>query len=225
MTTSTKHAPGTSSRRLMALCSLIPAALVLLPLQSQPAEAHIISTRFGDFYSGVLHPLTDLTDCLIWLALGALAGSLGADRSRWLVVLFPLGLFAGLASASIVGTWASNGVTTATVITGLGLLIAAGLRLPTLLLGLIGFAVAVLRGIANASGLEGETNVALFGAGVICAGYVMMTLLMALVVVIRRTDLGERTAWRGIAVRAIGGWIAAIGIMLATFSWHGALVP
>jgi len=187
-----------------------------------PAHAHLIGTRFGDFYAGALHPLTDLNDVLLWLALGLLAGSLQGERSRWLVLLFPLGLACGIALSTSAGISFGGDATNATLISALGLALAAGARIPAPLLGIVGFSLGVTRGIANAAAVETATNLTLFGAGLACAGYATITLLMALVMVFRRTEAGDTTAWRGIALRALGGWIAAIGLMMIGFTYAGS---
>jgi hydrogenase/urease accessory protein HupE len=190
------------------------ALLACAIMVTTPAEAHIVATRLGDFYAGAVHPATDLYDVILWLALGLLAGSLGADRSRWLVLLFPLGLATGFLLAPAGGSFAGDALASAAWTCLLGLLLAAGLRLPSKVLGLTGFALAVVRGMANAAGTGPETNMPLFAAGLVCAGYAVITLTMALVVTFRRADGGERTAWRAIVLRALGGWIAAIGLMM-----------
>lgn len=195
-------------------------AALIIPVGS--AHAHLIGTRFGDFYAGAFHPLTDLNDVVLWIALGLLAGSLGAPRSRWLVALFPLGLAAGFALAITDGTAFSGDVANATLVAGLGLALAAGLRLPAPLFGLVGFALAIMRGIANASAVEAATNLVLFGAGLACAGYATITLTMAIVIAFRRQEAGAASAWRGIALRALGGWIAAIGLMMVGFTLAGS---
>ena len=58
-----------------------------------------------------------------------------------------------------------------------------------------------------------ETNRLLFAAGLAAAGYVVITLAMAITLAFRRTDAEPSVAWRVIAVRTLGGWLAAIGIM------------
>jgi urease accessory protein len=194
------------------------ALLALAITAATPAEAHIIATRLGDFYAGAVHPATDLYDVILWLALGLLAGSLGADRSRWLVILFPLGLAAGFWIATDSGAVAGDALSSAAWTLLLGLLLAAGLRLPATLLGALGLALAVVRGMANAAGAGPETNVPLFAAGLVCSGYAVITLTMALVVMFRRSEGGAQTAWRAIALRALGGWIAAIGLMMIGFT-------
>ena len=197
------------------------AAAVATMASIAPAHAHLIGTRFGDFYAGAFHPITDLNDVLMWLALGLLAGSLPSERSRWLVVLFPLGLACGFVLSTSAGIAFGGDATNAVLIGMLGLALAAGTRIPAPLLGLIGFSLGVTRGIANAAAVEATTNLILFGAGLACAGYATITLLMALVTAFRRAEGGPATAWRGIALRALGGWIAAVGLMMIGFTYAG----
>lgn len=197
--------------RLKSLVLTVAALFV----QAPAAQAHIVAIRLGDFYSGALHPLTDLQDVLLWLAMGVLAGSLGAARGRWLVLLFPLGLLAGLAFGQPISNIAANPAADAAIAVVLGLLLAAGARIPTALLCVIAFALAVLRGAANASDVAPETDQLLFAAGLGCAGYAAITLVMALTLAFRGPITDVSKAWRGIALRALGGWIAAIGLMMA----------
>ncbi|MGJ4946204.1 HupE/UreJ family protein [Bradyrhizobium sp. HKCCYLS1011] len=197
-------------------------ATALLLAQAPAAEAHIVAIRLGDFYAGALHPFTDLQDVLLWLAMGLLAGSLGAMRGRWLVALFPLGLLAGLALGAKVGAIAANPAVDAVIAVVLGLLLAAGARVPTALLCVMAFALAALRGAANASDLAPNTDRLLFAGGLACAGYAAITLIMALTLAFggpsdSSKDISKDSSkdWRGIALRALGGWIAAIGLMMA----------
>lgn len=200
----------------------IAAAALATLTAITPAHAHLIGTRFGDFYAGAFHPITDLNDVLLWLALGLLAGSLQGERGRWLVLLFPLGLACGFVLSTSAGIAFGGNATNATLIGALGLAIAAGTRIPAPLLGIVGFSLGVTRGIANAAAVEATTNLTLFGAGLACAGYATITLLMALVMAFRRAEAGPATAWRGIALRALGGWIAAIGLMMIGFTYAGS---
>jgi len=66
--------------------ALVPA-LALAPFA---AEAHLVSTRFGELYSGLLHPLTTLLHLVPWACLGLLAGLQRAETSRWVPLAFPL---------------------------------------------------------------------------------------------------------------------------------------
>ena len=61
----------------------------------------MLDNRFGDFYGGVLHPLTALEHALPILALGLLAGQQGERAARWLVLVFPLALLIGAVLATV----------------------------------------------------------------------------------------------------------------------------
>ena len=193
-------------------------AAAMFIAQPNMAEAHIVAARLGDFYAGALHPLTELQDLILWAAMGVLAGSLGAERGRWLVLVFPLGLLAGFACGRASGIVSVSPAADAGMILLLGLLLAAAIRLPTALLGAIAFALAAIRGATNAGDLGAESDRLLFAAGLACAGYASITLVMALTLAFRRADADPATAWRGIAIRALGGWIAAIGLMMVGFA-------
>jgi len=192
---------------------VLMAAAILLT-GTGAAEAHIVAARLGDFYMGASHPLTDLQDIVLWIATGVLAGTLGASKGRWLIPVFPVGLLVGLALGSVFGN-VSTQLADATMMLAIGMLLAAAAQVPTLVLCAIAFAVAVIRGAANGAELGPETDRLLFAAGLACAGYGLITLTMALTVVFKRTT-DSVTSWRTIAVRALGGWIAAIGLMMAS---------
>ena len=194
---------------------VVAAALLV---SAQAAQAHIVAARLGDFYAGALHPLTDLQDIILWIAMGVLAGSLGATTGRWLVLVFPLGLLAGLGLGPAFGVVSAGAVADAGTIAVLGLLLATNLRIGTVPLCLIAVGLALMRGAANAGDLGPETNRLLFAAGLAGAGYAAITLTMALTVAFRGTDAGSSIAWRGIAIRAFGSWIAAIGVMMGGFA-------
>jgi urease accessory protein len=191
------------------------AAVVLLA-QACPAEAHIIASRLGDFYTGALHPLTDLQDIILWGAMGVLGATLGAARGRWLVLVFPLGLLAGLALGQYFGIIPMRSTVDAGMVLVLGLLLATAVRIPTVVLCALAFALAVIRGAANATDIGPETDRLLFAAGLACGGYAVITLVMALVLAFRGADTGALT-WRKITLQALGGWIAAIGLMMVGY--------
>lgn len=66
-----------------------------------PASAHTVDSRLGDFYGGMLHPLTALEHVLPFFAVGLLAGQQGERAARWLVLVFPLALLAGAGLATV----------------------------------------------------------------------------------------------------------------------------
>jgi urease accessory protein len=191
---------------------------MMLVASAQAADAHIVTSRLGNFYTGALHPLTDLQDLTLWGTMGVLAGSLGASTGRWLVLAFPLGLLAGLVLGRTTGFVSAGPAADAGMILVLGLLLAAAARIPTALLCTIAFGLGAMRGAANAGDVEPDTDRLLFAAGLACVGYAAITLTMAVTVAFRRPEAGTSAAWRGIAIRACGGWIAAIGLMMVAFA-------
>ncbi|WP_038953020.1 HupE/UreJ family protein [Bradyrhizobium japonicum] len=194
-------------------CARLLMATAMLLAGASTAEAHIVAARLGDFYMGVVHPLTDLQDVVLWTATGVLAGTLGAAKGRWLIAVFPLGLLVGLSLGQVFSA-TSTQLSDAAMMLAIGLLLAAAAQVPTFMLCAIAFAVAVIRSAANGADLGPETDRLLFAAGLACVGYGAITLAMALPAVFTNSD--GVASWRTIAVRALGGWIAAIGLMMAS---------
>ncbi|MFK4531577.1 urease accessory protein [Bradyrhizobium japonicum] len=194
-------------------CARLLMATAMLLAGANTAEAHIVAARLGDFYMGVVHPLADLQDVVLWTATGVLAGTLGAAKGRWLIAVFPLGLLVGLSLGQVFST-TSTQLSDAAMMLAIGLLLAAAAQVPTFMLCAIAFAVAVIRGAANSADLGPETDRLLFAAGLACVGYGAITLAIALTAVFTNSD--GVASWRTIAVRALGGWIAAIGLMMAS---------
>jgi hydrogenase/urease accessory protein HupE len=178
-----------------------------------------VASRLGDFYAGALHPLTDLQDIVLWIAAGLLAGSMGAARGRWLVLIVPVGSLIGFYAGLSSGITSVATIMNAAMMIVLGLLIATAVRVPMAILGVLAFSVAVMRGLANAAGVAGDTNKVLFGAGLTLAAYAAITLIMAAMVSFREPDAATGpAAWRGIAIRVCGSWITAIGLMIGAFA-------
>jgi urease accessory protein len=113
-------------------------ALLVIVAGTGPASAHMLDNRFGDFYGGVIHPLTALEHALPILAVGLLAGQQGERAARWLVLAFPLALLIGAGLPTLAPSLPSMGVLNAASFVVLGLLVAAGWRLPLTLLIALG---------------------------------------------------------------------------------------
>jgi urease accessory protein len=192
-------------------------AAALLLAGGGRADAHIVGARLGDFYAGAMHPLTDLQDLILWGALALLGAAAGVQRGRWLVLMLPLGLLAGLAFGVSRGIGPLSPIIDAGMTLALGVLLAAGLRVGTVALCLIALGLAFMRGIANGSAVAPGTQLPLFAAGLACAGYAAIALLTAATVAFRGADDRPPAAWRDIAIRACGSWIAAIGVMMGAF--------
>ncbi len=190
------------------------ALLYVLLLAAGPttAHAHLVSARFGDFYGGALHPLTALEHVLPWLAMGILAGMQEPKWGRWILLAFPLGLASGTALALVIHDEPLVSTLNIASFVLVGTLVAAAWRLPKPLLIILGVAMGLTHGYENGTAMTAETNKLLFVSGVACVGYVVITLATAATLTFLR---GE--AWRQIALRALGSWVTAVGLMLLAF--------
>jgi hydrogenase/urease accessory protein HupE len=186
------------------------AAAAVLLLAPSAAEAHLVNTRLGDFYGGALHPLTAFEEVLPWLALAALAAFQGAARARWLVVVFPLSLFAGCALSQLLPSPSFIPAIAVALIAITGLSVAAAVRLPLpVLLGLAAV-MGFVHGLQNGQAMTATTDQLLFILGVTGIGYGVMTIATGAAIAFLRGAGG----WRPIALRASGSWVAAVGIMV-----------
>ncbi|MEE4379598.1 MAG: HupE/UreJ family protein [Candidatus Competibacteraceae bacterium] len=186
---------------------LLAVLLCLLPNQ---ATAHLVSTRFGELYSGILHPLTSLLHLVPWLALGLLGGTQNITTARWALLVFPLAVLTGLAFA--------DGLPVPTFVQALniasfiviGLLLALKWELSKAsFLSLVGL-FGLTHGYANAAPELNGFDWLLYGLGVGLTAYVLITLVSA-----STQALVSDQGWRVIVVRAAGSWIAAAGVMYA----------
>lgn len=191
------------------------AALLVLGVWLLPtvAHAHLVSTRFGELYSGLLHPLITLAHAVPWLGLGLLAGSQQAVVARWAPLAFPL--------AVGVGAWVGGLLPESTLITYvnlasfvvLGLLVVLAIKLNLWALLAVSTLCGLSHGYANATpGLTGMAGF-LYVLGVALAAYGVITLVAGLAFWLR-----ARAGWGGTAVRAAGSWIVAIGLIFGGFS-------
>ena len=87
-----RHAPIIRNLRYGSCVFL----LILLGLTPGTAMAHLVNTNVGEFYSGMMHPMTSAEHLLPILALALLAGQLGKRAARGVVLLLPLMLAAGV---------------------------------------------------------------------------------------------------------------------------------
>jgi hydrogenase/urease accessory protein HupE len=190
---------------------IVHRLVITLALISAPAEAHahLVNTRLGDFYGGMLHPLTGFEDALPWLALATLAAFQGPQRARWLLVVFPLGLLAGGALSLVMPPLPFVPILSMAFIAAIGLAVAAAITVPLPVLIGLGTVVGLVHGYQNGQAMTEATDHLLFILGVTAIGYVLVTMVTACAIAF----LQGKGNWRPIALRASGSWVAAAGIM------------
>jgi len=173
--------------------------------------SHSLSPRFGDFYGGLLHPLTALEHVAPLVGLGLFAGQQGRAAGRMLLWLLP----AALAMGAVFGMWLN--VTepveqTLLILLRLtfvlvGALVAGAWPLPQSMVAFIAIAVGLFHGAANTFDAPAQLAAHLYVSGVALAGFTVTALVSALAVSLK-------VEWQKIALRVLGSWLAAIGILM-----------
>lgn len=201
--------PQTSSRLRLLLLGLA------LTGASNPASAHLVSTRFGEYYAGLLHPLTSLLHLVPWVAMALLATTQGARSARLNLIAFPLAVAMGVVIGVQVPDLTAPGLVNLASFAVLGAVLALARPLPgPALLGL-SLIFGASHGYANASTDLGAWDLGLYVAGVASAAYLLIALLGA-----ASLTLGQ-FSWGRIGVRAVGSWILASGLLYASVSLFG----
>lgn len=190
--------PGGGMRRALALAPLLLAAA--------PAEAHLVSSGVGPVYDGALHFLLSPADTLAVLALALLAGQNGAGAVRLTAVALPVswlvGGLAGLGSAAEGPpplAWASPLV--------LGCLVAAGARISGPLVLTLAAAIGLAHGYLNGAAMPAALPLVGIAAAVLA-----LTCLAGAATVAGNGAIGR------IAVRVIGSWTGAFGLLALGWS-------
>jgi len=190
------------TRRLLPGSTAV-AALLLAP---GVAAAHPMP-GVGDFYAGMLHPVTAIEFLLPMIALGLLAGQQNRRSAITMLACFPAALAVGAVLAnpshvpSVVG-WVNLGSMAA-----LGLLVAAARPLPAGISVALSFLVGLAIGVANGAELGGQLSDYRFVLGLALAGLMLVSYGIGCV---RRL----RAPWMLIGFRVVGSWIAAVGILV-----------
>jgi urease accessory protein len=161
----------------------------------------------GDFYAGMLHPVTAVDAVLPILALSLLAGQQKRENSIRVLVAFPASLLVGALLALFRSSPAALGWVQLAFAAVLGGLVALSRPLPKYLLMALGIALGIAVGWSNAGELTGDISRFRFVSGLIVVGILLITYGVGLV---RRLTV----PWSQIAVRVVGSWIAAIGILV-----------
>ena len=166
------------------------------------------SIAIGDFYSGLLHPVSHPEQALAIVALGLLAGQMDAELSWPTARAFVVSVLAGSVLGLLdLGLALSPLIVTLSLVV-LGALVAVRVELPAKLTVGLALFFGLSVGYANGSQMLASLKMPVFYLGglTVCVGL----LLLYSVQVVRRF----RTFWFQTAVRVIGSWIAAAGVLM-----------
>ena len=171
------------------------------------AHAHLNSTGMGPIYDGLMHFLMSPEDLVPVLALALLAGLRGATYGRRTLFVLPaawlLGGLAGLAASATNG----NAIVSAVWFLLMGGLLALDAKLSLRVTTAIAALLGLYHGYLNGAGLGLSFTSAAALLGLIFAVFVLIALAAAFVIQLQ-------ASWARIAVRVVGSWIFASGLLL-----------
>lgn len=195
-----------STKKTVSRTSLAILAVLLLPTS---AVAHPI-VGVGDFYAGMLHPVTALDFLLPWIALALFAGQQRRKGALLVLTTFPPSILLGAVLALMFPQPAWLSFANLAIIPLLGLAVALAFSCPEPLI--VGFSVAVglLQGMANGAEITGALSPWRFIPGLTTIAILVIAYGIGAVRSLEKP-------WAQIAVRVVGSWIAAIGIMVCAF--------
>jgi urease accessory protein len=192
----------------------VAAIVLVVTLCPTRLDAHLNSTGLGPIYDGALHLLLSPEDLVAAFAIALLAGLRGPQYGRFALFALPsawlVGGLAALPSAPVDST-----VTVVVTFLLLGTLIAADAPLSLNLVTALVVVLGVVHGYLNGAGI-GPPSVAIPALmGLASALFVMIALAGAFVVRLRQP-------WSRIAVRVLGSWIVATGLLMFGWAAHAA---
>ena len=185
-----------------------PAGLALLILLCLPAAvaAHPMK-GVGDFYSGMLHPLTALEFLLSWIALAMFAGQQGSKTALFTLAIFPSALVLGASLGAVLPSPAWLPVMNLVLIPILGLAVVLAISFPTPATVILVALVGLLHGLANGAEITAPVSPWRFIPGLAIIAVLVLAYGIGLV-------RSAKKPWTRIAVRVAGSWITAAGIMV-----------
>lgn len=199
----------------MSLLISIVLAIAFMVFFPSTAGAHLVTTGLGPFYDGAMHLLLSPGDLLGLVAAVLLAGLNGARASRLTVMVLPT---AWLIS-SLVGLNMQTGIDlpwlSVLSFLILGILVAVNPKLPTIVVVSIAMFYGVLHGLLNGSALGS------IGAGLLTLIGIAVTVLI-IGLLCSALIVSLRAAWTRIAVRVVGSWLAAVGMLMLGWLVRGS---
>ncbi|MFN7292174.1 MAG: HupE/UreJ family protein [Pirellula sp.] len=202
------------SRRFVQLdfhC-LFLALFFALVTSPNTAQAHLVTSGAGPFFDGVAHFFVSLDDLLVVVALSLLSGLLGKTAARGLVLVLPLAWFVGM----VLGLYLSDQIegsawaTAFTLLVG-GFLLSFSPKLPTWGMATVAGLIGLVHGSWNGAAMKATETSAIASLGIVTSAGIVALLLSA-------TAVSIQQSWQKIAMRVIGSWVAAFGLL--ALAWH-----
>jgi urease accessory protein len=190
-------------RSAVAKSLSLVALVVMTAAFGGPALAHVGGHSAG-LAGGLAHPFSGLDHVLAMVAVGLWASQLGR-RALWLLpVVFPAVMAAGavMGASGLALPWVEVGI--AASVLALGVAVASGLQVSLLASVALVALFALFHGHAHGSEWSATGSALAYGAGFVAATLVLHATGIALGLMARRP----------LALRAAGGAVAALGLLL-----------
>ena len=197
-------------RRYFWRCS----PLVLLGLLPDPALAHLVNTEVGEFYAGMMHPLTSAEHLLPTLALALLASQMGKQAARQVLLLFPATLAAGILLGYHFPQFALMQTINHLLLVPLGGLLIAAAGLPPVVAPVLAVVTGLVLGYRSGVDLAAAAVGMQFIPGVALTGLIIMALFAAWV---PEASSGRMRLARGL----LGAVFSLAGLVLLFFPLAG----
>jgi hypothetical protein len=195
---------GAAAIRRAITPALGPALALTLTLAPGAARAHLVETGLGPLYDGAAHLAVSPEQYVPLLGAALYAGLGGKASARLAILLLPAAWFIGNVQGGLSGA-PNLAVPTWLFLLMAGGLVAADLHLPgrgsAACVAAMGFALGYSNGLATAQ-FPQPARAAL---GATAAIFVAASLVAA--------AASAASGWKKIAVRVVGSWIAASGLL------------
>ena len=180
------------------------------------AHAHLVTTGLGPVYDGISHLFLTFDDLLPVVAMALLAGLNGPTTGRRALFALPVAWLAGGVAGYLSGAPLLPAGVTALSFLALGILTAADLKLPPPVVTALAVTMGIVHGWLNGAAIAVAGREASGLVGITGAIFLLVALVSAPVISLRRP-------WTRIAVRVAGSWTAAIGLLLLGWTVSGRL--
>jgi urease accessory protein len=187
------------------LAKLATVAMVFCLCPSS-VSAHLNSTGMGPVYDGLLHFLLSPEDIVPVVALAMFAGLRGPEYGRRALFLLPASWFVGCMLGTV-ATRVTSWPLAAISFLVFGGLVAANARLSLRVMTALASMLGLAHGWMNGAGMRWSVSLVGAYAGLVGGIFVAVALVSAFVIRLR-------PPWARIAVRVVGSWIVASGLLL-----------
>ena len=178
------------------------------------AHAHLTSSGMGPLYDGLMHFLLSPEDLVPAFGLALLAGLRGREHSRRALFTLPSAWLLGSVLGLNAAVTSVNGAWSALWFIVVGGMVAADVKLSMRAFTVVAALVGLYHGYLNGTGMGHSVSAAIAMVGLVSAVFVLFALAAAFAVQLH-------AQWARVAIRVVGSWIAASGLLLLGWSIRG----